>query len=313
MHKSIACFIALTGLVACSSNTPIDDATEGALGATDGGGVAVTPPTALPPPGSVGNRLDVDAVVQAWAEVRTKFYDSTTGYTDFIRDNRPGGAPTPAPAPKADPVQCFSACPAFWSDVACHYYCWMPAYARVTPNVRGCFSYATSPNVQLNRTDVTPPRKPFYPEAYDYCVYQEYDNVTNSTPTPYTQASIDALKQGGKKVGVLGWVDNDQKQRDVFKKVMFTWYEPRTYTIEDQQEAINKFYGVALTNKAYRATDAADVAACNAARPRRPNSDPTDGTHCSTTKDTSKLVTHPDAAKYIQYMTDYNARGGTTL
>jgi hypothetical protein len=83
---------------------------------------------------------------------------------------------------------------------------------------------------------------------------------------------------------------------------MYTWYNPFAFKLEDQQKAINAFYGVTVTKPNYTARDAADVAECNAKRPRSPY-DPKDGTHCSTRKKfVYKLREHPDYKAINAYM-----------
>jgi hypothetical protein len=251
-----------------------------------------------PAPGTTDNALDVDLVVTAWKKVKADFYDSTQGYT-----HNPNGAAPPA----TEVRQCLAACPGYYSDIVCHYYCWHPSYEQVSPNVRGCFTYLAkgwaSNNTPIRRLDpvTQQPRPLFYPEIYDYCLYAEkdgkgYDAVLNPTaPPPWDEAIINANKAAGRKVGVLKWVDDNEAA--AFKHVMWTWYNPFAFKAEDQEKAINAFYGVTLTNPDYTEADAADVAECNAKRPTRSTYDPQDGTHCS-----AKKVSPYPRAKHPNYV-----------
>jgi hypothetical protein len=256
-----------------------------------------------PPPGTKNNALDIDLVLDAWKKVKADFYDSTRGYT-----HNPGGAAPPA----SEVEQCLNVCPAYYSDLVCHYYCWHPSYEKVSPNVRGCVTYIAkgmSPDGNsFTRLDAVTkqPRKLYYPEIYDYCLYAEkdgkgYDVVLNAAGSPpWDEAIISANKAAGRKIGVLKWVDDNEAK--AFKYVMYTWYNPFAFKVEDQEKAINAFYGVTLTNPNYTAADAADVAECKAKRPLAPQ-DPADGTHCSAKK---KLISprekHPDYAAINAYM-----------
>jgi hypothetical protein len=244
-----------------------------------------------PPPGTKNNELDVDLVLTAWKKVKADFYDSTQGYT-----KTENGAP---PSAASEVQRCLLNCTnvTYYSDLVCHYYCWHPSYAQVSPNVRGCLSPLAKGETLDHSSFVRPhesragsTRPLYYPEIYDYCLYAEkdgkgYDVVLNPTdataPPPWDEAIIKANKAAGRKVGVFKWVDDNEAE--AFKYVMYTWYNPFAFKMEDQQKAINAFYGVTLTNPNYTARDTADVAACRAKRPAAPY-DAGDGTHCSAKK-----------------------------
>jgi hypothetical protein len=205
-----------------------------------------------------------------------------------------------------------ASCPRYFSDLVCHYFCWHPSYEPVSPNVRGCLSLLsqgkTPDGIPFERPDaVTGKRRRFYyPEIYDYCLYAEkdgkgYDAVLNNKGSPpWDEAIINANKAAGRKIGVLKWVDDNEAK--AFKYVLWTWYNPFAFKMEDQQKLINAFYGVTLTNPNYTAADAADVAACKAKRPM-PYFEPQDGTHCSATKTYSfPRAKHPNYEAIDAYM-----------
>jgi hypothetical protein len=269
--------------VACAERRDDESSSASAQTQADGGRYVGS---LNPPPGTTDNALDIDLVLTAWEKVKADFYDSTQGYTH---------SPSIAPPPASEVNQCMSNCGSvtYYSDLVCHYYCWHPSYQNVSPNVRGCFAYlakGSAPGgVLVRRLDpVTGQTRPlYYPEIYDYCLYAEkdgkgYDAVLNKNGSPpWDEAIINANKAAGRKVGVLKWVDENEAK--AFKYVMYTWYNPFAFKLEDQEKAINAFYGVTLANPNYTAADAADVAACNAKRPVAPH-DPRDGTHCSARK-----------------------------
>jgi hypothetical protein len=315
---TVAIFLSLlTPIAACSSEGSSEDvgANEGA--ATAGPG-ATTAGLKIPPPGKAKAELkgvgangpditggvvispaDQAAIVDRWKFVQKSFYGTQSGYSKVS-----------SPAPLASETEnCFAAVPNYYSELVSHFYCWHPSYLQVVPNVRGCFSNIARgrfPNVMSTYTEkatkTTPaheqPRRLFYPEIYDYCLFEEFDAVLKPSATPdYDARLIAANKSAGKKPGVLKWVDDNEA--DVFKFIMFTEYDPFTYSIESQQAIINRFYGTddkgtesaeltTINRKPkYTVGDAAQVAACRKMRPVTAN-DPTDpktaiddGTHCS--------------------------------
>lgn len=311
-----AAALASTVNVACSTNAEEDASDEGALGygATPSagwtsGGVddpkapPLNPKWKGPKPGAKDQSLAMKAeVLASWKKVKADFYDSPAGYA----------AGTTAP-PSNEPASCLGACPPWWGDLVCHYYCWHPSYTPVDPNVRDCFSGAAR---GVMRNDTTPPRKLFYPEVYDYCVYQDAVFHKNRTPA-YDQNLIDTNKRAGTLAGPLKWVH--ENEGEAYRYVMYTWFNPFAFDRADEQDVINEFYASAptavpgaagarppfvLSKKNYTTADTADVAACNAWRPRRPT-DPGDGTHCSSAARPAALQSHPETATYVQYMSRY--------
>jgi len=138
-------------------------------------------------------------------------------------------------------------------------------------------------------------------------IYQPFDAVkqqVSGKPAPvYSSKEIQANKAAGKKVGVLKWVDDNEAA--AFKHVMFTWYGPKTFSIESQQEAINEFCKVDLKGKLdYTAKDKAQVDECNKKRPVRGGSapDPSDGTHCSTKTDLKRFHNNPEYKEIVEYL-----------
>jgi hypothetical protein len=260
--------------------------------------------TLSPPPGTDNNELDVDLVVTAWKKVKEQLYDTQVGYSYMANPSNP---------PKEQEAQnCMdwngNSVP-YYSDILWHFYCWHPSYEAVSPNVRGCFSnLARGQGANYESVGRVDPvtgqsRSLYYPEIYDYCLYQEYDAVLNKSNSPTFDENVIALNKSlGNKVGVLKWVDDNE--REAFQHVMYTWYNPDAFSMESQQRAINEFYGVTLSKVDYTAADANDVAACRASK-RKPiaNVDPTDGTHCSSVKVfQSPRQKHPGAAAITAYM-----------
>jgi hypothetical protein len=281
-----------------------------------------------PAPGSKDNDLDEKGVLAAWKKMKETFYDNP-GLSRFDGSGNPiPMALTDFRYPKpTEWAQCMNNKVPNWSDLMMHFYCSMPSYATVTPNIRGCFSYV-APNLQgpppVN--GVAQPgfeqRRIFYPEIYDFCLFQPYDYAraqSHGAADPvFDTAEIDKNKAAGNKVGVLKWVDDNIQ--DAFKHVVFTWYEPGTYKFEQQQNVINAFYGVKLKNKAYGANDKADIAECNAKRP--PSSADSvggvpDGVQCSTAKSqtgfvSGELATGTDAQKAYSARLNYMKTSVTT-
>jgi hypothetical protein len=277
--------------VADTSNgaaTVADGGSSGSSGSSGGTGGSLE----WPVPGSRDNAVTIDPIVQAFKQTKHEFYDTQNGYTSLD----PSDAGFRSVPDKSEPASCLSACPAYWGDLVCHYYCEFPSYSSVIPNIRGCYSQVA--RGQVIRQDLTPPRAMFSPEVYDYCVFQDSDYILNRFPA-YNQATIDANKASGTTPGVLAWVEKNQA--DVFKYVMYTGYSPFIFKFEDQQKAVNAFYDINLTKIDYTAADAADVAECKANRPVRPT-DPQDGTHCSSAKSQAIFVNHPNFAAYVAFM-----------
>ncbi len=175
--------------------------------------------------------MDVSAVLEYWNDVADKFYGKNDGYTS--------GTPVSI---TAEPISsCFGACPAYYSTLFCHIYCWHPSYKDVVPNVRGCFSQIArgSFSVHKNNVQVTA-----YPEIFDYCMYQDFDPIavkTGQKPLPvYDQTIIDGNKASGNKIGVLKYMS--QNEEAVFKYWAYTWYNPFAFSEADQQSVLDQFY-----------------------------------------------------------------------
>ncbi len=290
-----------------------------------------------PTPGTTNNDLDGRLVLKGWRTVAKVYSDKA-----FMTYDGQGKEITPPagfafPDGLAEATQCLGNPVPWWSDLAIHFYCWNPSYLTVSHNVRGCFSYVPrSPQGPVNQhaglpdgglvwssavdggaavgTPVEPDyaqRILFYPEVYDYCLYQDYDQSRTTAlqrfnvyvPNPeFDTAVIDRNKRSGTKPGVMRWVDANAEWRETFKHVMFTWYDPDTYDWEQQQEIINQFYGVNLQGKtSYTTQDAALVQECITKRPRR-QGDPGDGTHCSTSKtlQKTKARNYAESVRYMQ-------------
>lgn len=283
-----------------------------------------------PVPGTVDNPLDKALVLEAWQRMDQAFYgpNSSTpvkkgedGYWLGAQQNAPSRSETQSCLYNFTHIT-------YYSDIVAHFYCNTPSYNKVSPNVRSCFSYISSPQyghpygeynkeIRIPDTPETtgvavagPPRKLNYAEAYDYCLYQAYDVVANGavkqgatdaqipglgaygTESPLWDGDVIAKnKAANVKPGVLSWIDDNM--RDAFQHVMFTWYNPNAFKLADQQEVINAFYDVKLKaadgtetyNLAYDATDTVNVDICKNSKRAKAPYDPSDGTHCSSSKE----------------------------
>ncbi len=315
-------------VVACSSETA-EEESEDAEG-------AARVETISPTPGTDNNKLNVKLVVTAMQKVQSAFYNSDQTKLVYA-PSTVGNAP-----PASEIEACFGACPSYWSDLVCQFYCSHPSYNQVSPNVRGCFSNIVRGGFIVNRKapdgSVQPLRNfpqdyAMYPKVYDYCLYASTTAAASASdggaeggatdggaPGPVANPVVNGFdvvlypsnmpvwdddniaknKKAKKKFGVLKWVDDNE--REAFKHVMYTWYNPNAFDMASQQEALNKFYGVTLANPNYTAADAADVAACRAKRPPAPY-DVQDGTHCSGAKQYGVPRTeHPNKAASLAYM-----------
>lgn len=253
-----------SGCKSTNSQSTALDATNGVPGGA--GGLTV------PAAGTTNNAVNKTAVLAAWRELKSTFYEIGTIYTQG-----------PMPPAATDIDKCIRFCPDNWSDLACHYYSHMPSYEKVIPNIRGCFSKVARGGVPKNG------QKMSYPDVYDYCVFQDFDAVVPRSPD-FDQAIIDANKLAANKPGVMKWIDDNQAA--VFKYIMFPDGYPFTWNMAQEQETINEFYKIDLGGMtSYSKDDKAQVDECNAKRAKRPH-DPIDGTHCSYTKVT-RLNTHP--------------------
>jgi hypothetical protein len=184
-----------------------------------------------PPFEAKNEPMDVSAVLEYWNDVADKFYGKNDGYTS--------GTPVSI---TAEPINsCFGACPAYYSTLFCHIYCWHPSYKDVVPNVRGCFSQIARGAfpVKKNNVQVTT-----YPEIFDYCMYQDFDPIaikTGQKQLPaYDQTVIDANKASGTRIGVLKYMS--QSEEAAFKYWAYTWYNPFAFSEADQQAVLDQFY-----------------------------------------------------------------------
>jgi hypothetical protein len=329
--SSLALAAVPVAVVACSAETAEEETEEGA-------GAARAKEKISPVPGTDNNELNVKLVVTAMKRVQKAFYptadaNGVTPATEYEPSTR-------SQARQADEIkECFDFCPSYWSDLVCHFYCSHPSYALVSPNVRGCFSNIVRGGYSVQRKapdgSIQPLRNfpqdfAMYPKVYDYCLFASttgqatgggtdaglgdgdvapapnpvehgFDVVLHGNDLPvWDDANIEKNKKAKKKIGVLKWVDDNE--REAFRHVMFTWYNPNAFSMASQQEALNEFYGVKLANPNYTAADAADVAACKAKRLVAPY-DPQDGTHCSHAKQYGiPRTAHPNFAAALAYM-----------
>jgi hypothetical protein len=186
----------------------------------------------LTPPGTVGNKIEIEKLLAAWNDEAEMFYGTNTIYTPATKANAVGIL-------QESLSTCLQACPPYYSDLSCHFYCWLPSYKQVVPNVRGCFT-----SIARDQLVKKPNGQPLnlYPEVFDYCMYQEYDQVLKSIPQ-YDENVIAQRKSTNRatdRVGVLKYMS--PKQEDAFKYVMFNWYNPFAFDLADQQAILDKFY-----------------------------------------------------------------------
>lgn len=217
-------------VVGCkSTGTPPTSATFDA--GTNGGKLVA------PPAGTDNNPLDVDAIVKYMLDTKAKFYDG----------NKPGfdvSDPKYATLPNInDFTGCLGNNPQYWSTLVQHFYCLHPSYNSVIPNIRGCFSRLANGS-QVNG-------RGFYPEVFDYCMYQEYDAVQQKVPTfdKDVIAKNKALPNGAGRVGVMKYMTAEEEE--VFKYVLYTWYNPFAFKVEDQQAVLDKFWAVVEPGRKY--------------------------------------------------------------
>lgn len=269
--------------LACSASGESEpsEETEGALGRA---GAVPKDKWVGPQPGTLDNTIDKDLVLKAWNKTREDFYITPAGAS-----HPPGLKAKPASPLDAEPGQCLAACPAWWGDLVCHFYCWYPSYQPTNPNIRACFSGAargTTRTESLGEAGTSAPRQLFYPEVYDYCIYQDGDFVTNSRVVPYDQTVIDKNKKlslspgapnpaGGAPLnpmpGALEYVKKNQDE--AFRYVMYTWYHPNTFSYVKQQEVIDEFYRGAGLTRPVRPTDATKTATGNPSLTPHPKHD----------------------------------------
>jgi hypothetical protein len=183
----------------------------------------------LVPPGSINNKIDKDKLVKAWLEVADMFYGPKPIYTV-------GTGVTIAEEPLST---CLSACPTYFSDLTCHFYCWHPSYKPVTPNIRGCFT-----SIARDQLVLKPNGAPLnlYPEVFDYCMFQDFDQNLGKIPAYDAQliAQRKASNTRADRVGLLKYMSPEQE--DAFKYVIFNWYNPFAFDPAEEKAVIDAFY-----------------------------------------------------------------------
>jgi hypothetical protein len=232
---------AVSSIVACSPGASDEAASS------DQAQTQTTPGTSLvvPPPGSTNNPIsaaDQALIVSAWKNAKKKFYDDQSGYFGF--NNQSTGQlswsrPAANQAPQYSEVATVP-CPAYYGELVCHFYQHMPSYQHVIPNVRGCFSQLANGRLKIPARGNNPAHDGVYPEMWDYCMYQDYDAVAGRNPGAYDLDLINTNKAAGNEIGVLRFLDDDI--RPVFQFIMYTWYEPNTYVLADQQAILSQVY-----------------------------------------------------------------------
>jgi hypothetical protein len=188
----------------------------------------------LPPPaGDKDHKMtptEIAAVLDYWNAEADMFYGRNNGYT--------GGSPVSI---TAEPItNCLTACPAYYSTLMCHFYCWHPSYQLVTPNVRGCFTEIARGTFPVTKGGV---QLANYPEMFDYCMYEPFDAAAikaGGRIPPYDQNLIDTNRKAQNKVGTLKYLT--PVQADAFKFVTYTWYNPFAYDLQSQQTVLDQFY-----------------------------------------------------------------------
>jgi hypothetical protein len=80
-----------------------------------------------------------------------------------------------------------------------------------------------------------PTRAGTYAEAFDHCLYQDYDAAQGRQPA-WDTAEVAARNEKG----ALQYLS--PALRAAFKFVMYTWYEPDTYLAADQAAVVDDIY-----------------------------------------------------------------------
>jgi hypothetical protein len=196
-------------------------------------GLGVMSDLPLPPPGSIKNQIEYQKVLAAWDEVADTFYGPDKKV--YAKDT----ADQPVDITSEPISNCLSACPPYFSDLVCHFYCWHPSYKKVSPNVRGCFTSIARDNLvsKPNGANLN-----LYPEVFDYCMYQEFDQAYDRKPA-YNESLIAQRKSTNQKsdrVGVLKYMS--KRQEDAFKYIMFHWYNPFAFDEVEEQKLMDEFY-----------------------------------------------------------------------
>jgi hypothetical protein len=179
--------------------------------------------------------LDRTNVLNAMVEANETFYKSGEIY-EVPYDTDSSGKKLP-PNPK-DPADCYASCPKDrWSPLICTYFCQFPAYSNVIPNIRGCFVRVVQ-YLKISIAGTNEKRTLNYNEAYDYCVYQNYDAILGRIPA-FDSTEIAKNKLSGEKPGVMKWVDDHQKT--TFQTLMFTNGDPNAFDKDDVAWILDQF------------------------------------------------------------------------
>jgi hypothetical protein len=250
--SAVAAIAVVTGCSAEPTDSADDSANAftGSDGTDAGAAPAPTGPTPiagsslkLPIPGSKGNKIsaaDQATIVTAWLNAKKDYYDPGAKYV---------GANGAAIAGPALSEVAGVPCGASYSTLVCRFYAHMPSYAAVIPNYRGCFSYMANGGLQVPTslwnpkatTDSTTMRPSTYAEAFEHCLYQDYDKVLNKTPLwSTTEVAANRAKGKAGEIGVVRFMSPEL--RAVFKYIMYTWYEPATFDNADQAAILKAVY-----------------------------------------------------------------------
>jgi hypothetical protein len=234
--------------VACTPNSTPSSQDESSTRSTASAlGTAPTGPTPisddptgtlqLPIPGSTFNSISDNArrfIVEAVLEAKKTYYDDKK-----YASSSPGSPPDFSEVASVP-------CGGSYGYLVCNFYAHMPSYASVTPNVRGCFSYMANGGLQVPQNlwgggtyGSGTTRAGTYAEAFDHCLYNDYDAAQGRQPA-WDTGTVAANKAAGTEVGVLKYLS--PRVRAAFKFVMYTWYQPDTYKNADQVEIVDEIY-----------------------------------------------------------------------
>lgn len=180
-------------------------------------------------------KIDRQLILDAILEVNSTFYKSGEIY-EVPYDVDPSGKKYPPN--QSDPGQCYTSCPKDrWSPLSCTYFCQFPAYGNVVPNIRGCFVRVVQ-YLEIPVAGESAKRVLTYDEAYDYCVFQDYDAVKKRIPG-FDRNLIEQNRAADAKPGVMKWVDDHQ--RNIFKYLMNTNGNPEAFDTDDVKWVLDQF------------------------------------------------------------------------
>jgi hypothetical protein len=229
---------ALLCLVGCKTSQTVNE--HSGLRSVGPNGAKLLPPD----PGKENQPLiGKQAVIDYMIAYRKRFYEDKqflfvtddlkqkAAKEDIDAGNPPG---TTKPGPDmGDMLKCLDIEKVNWSPLVQHFYCLHGSYQTIVPNMRGCFSYLAG-GVSVNE-------RGWYPEIFDFCTYQDYDAVINAGKTKFDVTTLVKNKIAGNRVGVMKYLTADEEE--VFKYVLWTWYNPLVYSIQDQQDVLDAFWG----------------------------------------------------------------------